>query len=170
MKSNHLYPCKFSKIQMMFAFHCARSSKTPGESSAKFAGDAEKFSDLGIFFLPQISNVRLLFLWGIFFAVSKCYLTLISCNSCPPCHKDLPFTLQEVPSAEEWKALQQKWEKPEKMKAFYIAGSIRAISQLEELHTFCLSQCGQMLKYTMEVRGKQTPSELSEVQFTEWVM
>lgn len=169
MKSNHLYSCKFCKIQIMFTFHSARSSKTPGESSAKFDGDAEKFR-FGVFFLLWITNVKQLFLWGIFFAVSKCYVTLISCNSCPPCHKDLLFTLQGVPSAEEWEALHQKWEKPEKMEAFYVAGSIRAISQLEELYSSCLPQCGQMLKCTMEVRGKQNPSELSEFQFIDLLM
>lgn len=92
-------------------------------------------------FLPWITNVKLLFLWGIFFVVSKNYLTLseISCNSCPHCHKDLPFTLQEVPCDEYWKTLQQKWEqrKPFQMDASYTAGSIRAISHLEALYTFC---------------------------------
>lgn len=126
------------------------------------------FSDLGIFFVPWITSVKLLFLWGIFFAVSKNYLTLMSCNFCPPCHKDLLFTLQEILSAEEWKALQQKWEKPEKMEAFYIAGSIRAVPG--KVIYFCLSKCVQMLKYTMEVKGRQTLSKLSEVQFTDWVM
>lgn len=172
MKSNHLYSCKFCKIQITFTFYSARCSKTLGESSAKFDGDAEKFSDLGFSSFPWITNVNQLFLWGIFFAVSKCYLTLISLmsNSWSSCHKDLVSTLLEVHSAEEWRALQQKWVKPEKMEAFYIAGSIRAVPQLEGLYSFCLSQCGQTLKCTMEVREKQTPSELPEVQFTDLVM
>lgn len=83
MKSNHLYSCKFCKIQIMFTFCSARCSKTLGESGVKFDGDAEKFRDLGFFLLPWIKNVKQLFLWGIFFAVSKCYLTLISCNQTP---------------------------------------------------------------------------------------
>lgn len=49
-----------------------------------------------------------------------------------------------------------------------IAGSIRAVP--ERIIYFCLSQCVQMLKYTMEVKGRQTLSKLSEVQFTDWVM
>lgn len=78
------------------------------------------------------------------------------CSSCPRCHKDLPFTLQEVPCDKDWKALQQKWEQPEKMEASYTAGSIRAISQL--LNPSVCSCWSTPWK----VRGKQTLSEPSE--------
>lgn len=130
------YPGQYSLSRML-----ARESVWNMAHSIPFC--LVSFSGLFFFslFPPWITNVKLLFLWGIFFVVSKNYLTLseISCNSCPHCHKDLPFTLQEVPCDEYWKTLQQTWEqrKPCQMDASYAAGSIRAISHLEALYTFC---------------------------------